>query len=180
MEISDLGFEMQDSSNLNFPVTRDSSSMLLPAEFRSRVCRRARLLRSRADNAIDHCPQRRHCGWGRSKVQFHPKTEHGPPSSAVLFTFGRPAATHGAQKMNEPSRTANATISHYRILSRIGAGGIGEAYLARDTKLDRTVALKILPAGLAADPERMRRFVQEVNDRALPLTSCVGSKQNRG
>src|SRR5215831_18784224 len=63
--------------------------------------------------------------------------------------------------MNEPSLTANATISHYRILSRIGAGGMGEVYLAQDTRLDRTVALKILPAELAADPERMRRFVQE-------------------
>ncbi len=38
---------------------------------------------------------------------------------------------------------------------------MGEVYLARDTKLDRTVALKVLPAEVAADPERMRRFVQE-------------------
>src|SRR5262249_40419348 len=63
--------------------------------------------------------------------------------------------------MNKPSLTANATISHYRIVSRIGAGGMGEVYLARDTRLDRTVALKILPAEVAADAERMRRFVQE-------------------
>src|SRR5262245_37211798 len=63
--------------------------------------------------------------------------------------------------MNEPSFTVNTTISHYRILSRIGAGGMGEVYLAQDTRLDRTVALKILPAEMASDPERMRRFVQE-------------------
>src|SRR5215471_2969467 len=63
--------------------------------------------------------------------------------------------------MNEPSLTANAIVSHYRILSRIGAGGMGVVYLAQDTRLDRTVALKILPTELAADPERMRRFVQE-------------------
>src|SRR5262245_51933094 len=68
--------------------------------------------------------------------------------------------------MNEPSLTANATISHYRILSRIGAGGIGEVYLARDTKLGRNVALKILPAEVAANPERMRRFVQEAKAAA--------------
>jgi serine/threonine protein kinase/Tfp pilus assembly protein PilF len=53
------------------------------------------------------------------------------------------------------------TISHYRILSKLGAGGMGEVYLAQDTKLDRKVALKILPANVAANQERMRRFVQE-------------------
>src|SRR5216110_3066479 len=53
------------------------------------------------------------------------------------------------------------TLSHYRIISKIGAGGMGEVYLAHDTKLDRRVALKILPEEFAGDPERMRRFVQE-------------------
>ena len=52
-------------------------------------------------------------------------------------------------------------LSHYRIVSKIGSGGMGEVYLAQDTKLDRKVALKILPADVAADLTRMRRFVQE-------------------
>jgi serine/threonine-protein kinase len=56
---------------------------------------------------------------------------------------------------------ANTNLSHYRILSRIGAGGMGEVYLAEDTKLDRRVALKILPADVALHPDRMKRFVQE-------------------
>ena len=56
---------------------------------------------------------------------------------------------------------ANATLSHYRVVSKIGEGGMGVVYLAQDTKLDRKVALKILPADVAADQTRMRRFVQE-------------------
>src|SRR5262245_29126989 len=68
--------------------------------------------------------------------------------------------------MNEPSLTANAIISHYRILSRIGAGGMAEVYLAQDTILGRNVALKILPAEVAANPERVRRFVQEAKAAA--------------
>src|SRR5215813_8522402 len=64
------------------------------------------------------------------------------------------------------SLSENTTISHYRTLSRIGAGGMGEVYLAQDTKLDRKVALKILPAEAAANQDRMRRFVQEAKAAA--------------
>jgi len=52
-------------------------------------------------------------------------------------------------------------LAHYEIRSKIGAGGMGEVYLAVDTELDRTVAIKILPAALAADAQRLQRFVQE-------------------
>ena len=53
------------------------------------------------------------------------------------------------------------SISHYQIISLVGKGGMGEVYRARDTKLDRTVALKILPEEMSVDADRMRRFVRE-------------------
>ena len=61
---------------------------------------------------------------------------------------------------------ANTTLSHYRVISKIGAGGMGEVYLAEDTRLHRKVALKILPTELAANKDRMRRFEQEAQAAA--------------
>jgi serine/threonine protein kinase len=58
------------------------------------------------------------------------------------------------------------SISHYRVVSKIGAGGMGEVYLARDTKLDRKVALKILPGDVASNRDRMERFVREAKSAA--------------
>ena len=52
-------------------------------------------------------------------------------------------------------------IGPYEILAPIGAGGMGEVYRARDTRLGRDVAIKVLPASFASDPERLRRFEQE-------------------
>jgi serine/threonine protein kinase len=54
-----------------------------------------------------------------------------------------------------------ARIGRYEVRAKIGEGVMGEVYLARDTELDRTVAIKILPERLASDPQRLQRFIQE-------------------
>jgi eukaryotic-like serine/threonine-protein kinase len=58
------------------------------------------------------------------------------------------------------------TLAHYKILSVLGEGGMGKAYLAQDTKLSRKVALKFLPPQLATNQDRMRRFTQEAKSAA--------------
>ena len=52
-------------------------------------------------------------------------------------------------------------LSHYCIVEKIGAGGMGQVFKARDEHLDRDVAIKVLREDLASDPERLRRFEQE-------------------
>ena len=61
---------------------------------------------------------------------------------------------------------ANESVAHYNILERIGAGGMGEVFRARDTRLGRTVALKMLPSQVAGSPERRERFMQEARAAA--------------
>src|SRR6267378_957370 len=64
------------------------------------------------------------------------------------------------------SLITGARIGRYEIRSKIGEGGMGEVYLAEDTQLRRRVALKILPTEIAANQDRMRRFVQEAQAAA--------------
>src|SRR5438874_11685049 len=61
---------------------------------------------------------------------------------------------------------AGTKLGRYEIRSKIGVGGMGEVYLAQDTKLDRKVALKILPAEVASNQDRMTRFVREAKAAA--------------
>ena len=56
---------------------------------------------------------------------------------------------------------AHTRLDHYEIIAPLGAGEMGEVYRARDTRLDREVAIKVLPADFAKDADRMKRFEQE-------------------
>ena len=57
--------------------------------------------------------------------------------------------------------TSGSTLGPYVVVAPIGAGGMGEVFRAKDTRLDRDVAIKVLPASVTADPERRARFERE-------------------
>jgi len=64
------------------------------------------------------------------------------------------------------SLTFGARLGPYEISAPIGAGGMGEVFRARDTRLNRDVAIKVLPAAFADDPERLARFNREAQTLA--------------
>ncbi|HEX2524465.1 MAG TPA: protein kinase, partial [Terriglobia bacterium] len=90
--------------------------------------------------------------------------------SSLLSAHGRAEGFTEAGPMRRPAKRTSVEeaqlltghqIGHYQILSRLGEGGMGIVCKARDQHLDRFVAIKVLPPGLVADPDRKRRFVQE-------------------
>jgi non-specific serine/threonine protein kinase len=62
---------------------------------------------------------------------------------------------------DQPKLATNQSVAHYLILKLLEEGGMGQVYLAEDTKLGRKVALKFLPSDFTKDEERVRRFAQE-------------------
>src|SRR3989440_2619117 len=62
---------------------------------------------------------------------------------------------------NKQTELIGQTLGHYKILEQIGKGGMGEVYRARDTRLGRDIALKVLPSAFSSDADRLRRFEQE-------------------
>ena len=62
--------------------------------------------------------------------------------------------------------SASTRLGPYEILAPLGAGGMGEVYRARDPRLGRDIAIKVLPAAVSADPQRLRRFEQEARAAA--------------
>ena len=70
------------------------------------------------------------------------------------------------------SLTPGTAIGPYEVLAPIGAGGMGEVYRARDTKLNRDVALKVLPDAFVDEPERLARFQREA-EVSLPAPNVL-------
>ena len=80
--------------------------------------------------------------------------------------------------------SSGARLGPYEVLSLLGVGGMGEVYRARDTKLEREVAIKILPELLAADPERIARFEREAKTLAAlnhpHIAAIYGLEESQG
>ena len=74
-----------------------------------------------------------------------------------------PAVAHAADSFVEEEQKLfpGQRVKHYQIVKLLGEGGMGEVYLATDTILGRRIALKVLPAFVSKDPDRLRRFTQE-------------------
>ena len=77
-----------------------------------------------------------------------------------------------------------SVLGHYRVTATLGAGGMGEVYRATDTRLDREVAIKVLPAAFTADPERLARFAREAKLLAQlhhpNIASVFGLEESNG
>ncbi len=67
------------------------------------------------------------------------------------------------------------TIAHYQVTAKLGQGGMGEVYRAKDSKLDREVAIKVLPESFVRDPERLARFEREAKALAALNHRCIAS-----
>src|SRR5262245_17486422 len=92
----------------------------------------------------------------------HAKAESYLETPALKLAAQALAETPAESLMSISSRSlVGETLGSYQILSLLGSGGMGEVYKARDSKLNRSVAIKVLPPNKIADPDRKRRFMQE-------------------
>ena len=103
----------------------------------------------------------------------------------LLANFLETVDPKSSEKSQAPSVGAGEQIGPYQVLEFLQAGGMGEVYKARDTRLDRTVAIKFLPRSMAADPVALRRFEREaraasaLNHPRICTVHDVGDYQGR-
>src|SRR6267143_5975344 len=114
------------------------------------------------------CAPHQECN-GRNKIQRprqlpqHDQETRELAQRGAKWTGFRLVRNHRSHNMSIATGTK---LGRYEIRAKIGEGGMGEVYLAEDAQLHRKVALKILPAEVASDQDRMRRFVQEAQAAA--------------
>jgi serine/threonine protein kinase len=75
------------------------------------------------------------------------------------------------------AQTPDTTLGHYHIVSKLGAGGMGGVWRARDTRLNRDVAIKVLPANLMSDSDWVRRFEPEAQTASALNHPNIGARQ---
>ena len=83
----------------------------------------------------------------------------------VKVFCGGPKDAHGNEL---PATPIGTTVGHYRIISKLGAGGMGDVFLAEDTRLERKAAVKFPSVDMASDPERRQRFLPPLKISTLP------------
>jgi eukaryotic-like serine/threonine-protein kinase len=89
------------------------------------------------------------------------------PSAEQFIEAPALEVTAKGMARNRPQSFIGQQICSYQILSLLGTGGMGEVYHARDTRLKRTVAIKVLPSNQMSDPERKKRFIQEARSASV-------------
>ncbi len=119
------------------------------------------------DEALEQAPEQRNawlrqaCGADAGlRVAVENLLKHHQNAEEFL---DQPALQMAAKMLAQApaARLEGQQVGHYQIHSLLGAGGMGQVYQARDTRLDRAVAIKVLPASFASDPDRLRRFELE-------------------